>query len=849
MSASASAPASQAAAPSGLTEAEAAARLVAEGPNTYPDRDQHGVVWIILEVIREPMFALLIVGGLVYMTIGDRSEALLLLGFALLSVIIAVVQAFRSERVLAALRELAAPVATVVRDGVRRQLPSHELVRGDLLAFAEGQRMPADIVLRQGDDIEADESLLTGESTPVAKHPAAGVVAPARPGGEDTPLLYSGSLVVRGQGFGEVVATGRRTELGRLGQSLESIVEPPGGLTLEFRRIVGFMGMAALAVCATTVLFTGLAHGAWLQAVLAGVALGMALLPEEFPLVLTVFTVMGAWRLSQVGVLTRRATAIETLGAATVLCTDKTGTLTENRMRLVAAWLGGKLIEWPADGPPPASVRPIAHVGRLASAEHPFDPMERAFHEACEGWSAAQDGLASLRLYGLTPQLMAVSQVWDGPGAGDRLVAAKGAPEAILRLCQLGGDAADEVLAAVEDMAQRGLRVLAVAQAPVAVDWTPDDNTPLDFIGLAGLADPLRADAAAAVAECRAAGVRVVMITGDYPATAAEIARQAGLSDGAVLTGAELAALGDEDLARQIGDVGVFARILPEQKLRIVQALQARGEVVAMTGDGVNDAPALKAADIGIAMGSRGADVARAAADLVLLRDDFTAIVAAMRLGRRIYDNLNKASGFILAVHVPIAGLALAPLLAGFPPFLLPAHIAFIEMIIDPACSIVFEVEPAEPGVMRRPPRAPGAPLFTAARVVRHLAQGLIGLAGALGAYFAAGALDLRGDAVRTTAFLALILVVLGLVIANRSLRSAAAGLARPTPALVAVAATAAVALSGVLLVAPLRALFHFAAVGPLVIGVALAGGGAAFAALQVLAVVLPEPEPSRGAR
>jgi Ca2+-transporting ATPase len=824
----------------GLSEVEAAARLRQEGPNSLPGKDRRSVLGIAIEVMREPMFALLLVGGGVYLALGDLTEALVLMAFASLSVAIAIVQEFRSEHVLAALRDLASPTSVVIRDGRRERIPSERIVRGDVVALSEGERVPADVTLREGHEVQADESLLTGESVPVAKRLARPDDAPGRPGGDDTPFLYSGSLVVREQGLAEVLATGPRSELGKLGLKVESVVSQPGRLTLEIRRIVRTVGVLAFAICAAVVLLIGLTRGSWLQAALSGVALGMAMLPEEFPLVLTVFMVMGAWRLSRAQVLTKRAAAIETLGSASVLCTDKTGTLTQNRMHLVAVWANGALMEWPADMAPPEAARPLVRASLLASAQHPFDPMERALQDACGGEFKPAPGLVLERAYGLTPGLMAVTQVWRA-SEDEVLVAAKGAPEAIARLCGLQGDAVSDLMEAVESLATRGVRVLAVAQERFATRWTPESGAPLALLGLVGFADPLRPQVARSVAECRAAGVRVVMVTGDYPATAAAIAKQAGLAPGDVMTGAELDRLCDSELAERAPKVSVFARILPEQKLRIVQALQSAGEVVAMTGDGVNDAPALKAADIGVAMGERGTDVARAAADLVLLDDAFESIVRGMRLGRRIYDNLWKATGFILAVHIPIAGLALLPLLLGLPVFLVPAHIAFIEMIIDPVCSIVFEAEREEPGVMARPPRPASARLFTAWRVAGCAVQGAVALVAVAGAYAIDSASGQPLDEVRATAFLSLVLAVLALTVANRSLGSALAALARPNLAFLAVVALVAGAMAAVMAVPAVRAIFHFAPLGLGDLGIALGAGGASLLGLELVKRVLPD--------
>jgi Ca2+-transporting ATPase len=823
---------------SGLGDVEAAARLRLEGPNALPGRDSRGLAQIVLQTLREPMFALLLAAGLVYLAVGDPKEAGVLMVFACLSVGIAVVQEFRSERVLAALRDLSAPTSIVIRQGERRRIASTDLVRGDTIALSEGERVPADAILREGDEVQLDESLLTGESVPVAKQPSSAAKMGA-PGGEDTPFLFSGSLMARGQALAEVAATGPGTELGRLGRSLQAITDSPSKLTVDIRGIVRGVGAAALIICALVVVLFGVARGAWLQGMLAGISLGMAMLPEEFPLVLTVFMVMGAWRLSRVQVLTKRASAIETLGSATVLCTDKTGTLTQNRMTLVAAWLDGRSFRWSAGETLPGAARPLARASLLSSAAHPFDPMERAFHDACAGWFAPADEQLRLdRTFGLTRERMAVSQIWARDGSDERRIACKGAPEAVVRMCGLSAAQAAEMASAVEDLARDGARVLAVAEGRSRGDWNPDQGG-LTFLGLVGLADPLRGDVAEAIGECRAAGVRVVMVTGDYPTTARAIAREAGIADGATVTGAEIETMSDAELAHRARDVTVFARILPDQKLRIVRALQAAGDVVAMTGDGVNDAPALKAADIGVAMGARGTDVARSAADLVLLDDSFASIVRGMRLGRRIYDNLQKAMGFILAVHVPIAGLALLPLLFGLPIFLVPAHIAFLEMIIDPVCSVVFEVEREEADLMRRPPRDARARLFTSAKVAEGLLQGVLALGVVVGVYLLAQRQAISQDSIRAVAFVALVLSVFGLVLANRARGSLLGALITGNRVFVLIFVAVMAAVAGVMWSGALRDLFHFGPVGPSGWSLAIAGGICCLVVLEALKQLL----------
>ena len=806
----------------GLSEAEAAVRLKAEGPNELPQAERRTPLNILLDVVREPMFALLLGAGAIYLVLGDLGEALILLIFATASVSIAVVQETRTERALEALRDLTSPRALVIRDGARKRIAGREVVRGDHVVLAEGDRVAADAVVLDGRDLQTDESLLTGEPVPVRKVAAAGALPPARPGGDDLPYVFSGSLVVRGQAVVEVTATGARSEIGKIGTALRTIESEPPRLRVQTRHLVRVFAVVGLSLSALVVLFYGLWRGSWLEALLGGIALGMSMLPEEFPLVLTVFTVMGAWRISKARVLTRRAAAIETLGAATVLCTDKTGTLTQNQMTVAEIRVGDEA--WSpeeATGALPPPFRAVLEHGILASAEDPVDPMERAFQrlgrDRLDAKESPRPGCFLAQHYGLRPDLLAVTNAWEQVGGNRYLVATKGAPEHIADLCRLADAERRSLRRAVDEMARRGMRVLGVAAAANrGYSGWPDSPRGFGFafLGLVGLADPLRPGVPDAVRQCRSAGIRVVMITGDYPATARAIARQAGIGVDDVVAGDELETMSDADLARHVRTATVFARIMPAQKLRIVEALKASGEVVGMTGDGVNDAPSLKAAHIGIAMGGRGTDVAREASSLVLLDDDFGSIVEAVRLGRRIYDNLRKAMSYILAVHVPIAGLALLPLLSGLPLVFTPIHIAFLEMVIDPVCSIVFEAEGEEDDIMRRPPRDPAAPLFRTALVAWSLLQGAVVLALVAIVFVVAVKQGLPDDEARSLAFATLVATNAGLVLVSRSFSaSVIAAFRRPNPALWWVLGTTGGILGAAMLIPPLRALFRF---GPL---------------------------------
>ncbi len=834
----------------GLSSVEAAVRLKFHGHNELPAAERRGVFRIAFEVVRQPMFALLIAGGVVYLILGDLMEAVLLLVFASLSVVITIVQESRSERVLEALRNLASPRALVIRDGNRVQIAGREVVCGDLLVISEGDRVAADATVVDGHDLMLDESLLTGESLPVRKVAAAVGLemesVPAVAGGEDSPYVFAGTLVVRGTAKALVRAIGAHSEMGKIGKDLRSIETEQPHLQRQMSWLIRDFAILGAVAGAMVVLLFGLLRGSWLQATLAGIALGMSLLPEEFPLVMTVFMAMGAWRISQARVLTRRASAIETLGATTVLCTDKTGTLTENRMTVVT--LRDADGRWDKDTkePPSPAMREVMDVALSASAKEPSDPMDLAVHAIATSIGGlrlpAHADRQPIRAYGLRPDLFAVANVISDEAQHSTRAYAKGALEAIGQICHLQNDRLASVRTQVDELADRGVRVLAVARSPQLdpkqVATLPDSPRGIDFeyVGLIGFADPLRSNVPAAVEECRSAGIRVLMITGDYPATACAIGRQAGLDATKVLSGDEIDNLSDESLATRVRDTSIFARIRPNQKLRIVQSLKSNGEVVAMTGDGVNDAPAIKAAHIGIAMGGRGTDVAREASAIVLLDDDFGSIVKTIRLGRRIYDNLRKAIEYIVAVHIPIAGLALLPLLLGMPLMLTPIHIAFLEMIIDPACSMVFEAEGEEANVMRRPPRDPKSPLLLRRRILWALLQGLIALVILAGVLISASRMGMVEADLRALVFSSLVLINMGLILVNRSFESSLArALFQPNRPLWILLGGVLSLLGVAVYWQPAQSLFHFGKLHWNDLAVCLAVGALSLVGLEVL--------------
>jgi Ca2+-transporting ATPase len=809
----------------GLSEEEAKLRLGQHGPNELPAQEKRSLLGIVFEVVREPMFILLIVAGSLYLLLGDASEAIMLLGFVFVVMGITIVQSRRTEHALAALRDLSSPRALVIRGGAHRRIPGREVVQGDWLVLAEGDRVPADAILRQGINLLLDESLLTGESVPVRKLASATETKLQRPGGEDLSSLFSGTLVSAGQGVAEVVSTGVHSELGRIGQALQQVKPEATSLQKDAARLVRTFALVGLAVFVVMVVAYALTRGgggaAWKQGLLAGITMAMSVLPEEIPVVLTIFLALGAWRISRKRVLTRRMAAVETLGKTTVLCVDKTGTLTLNRMTLKHVIADGHAaVLAPETTWLPDELHPLIEYAILASARDPFDPMERALHATGDRVLKETEHLPDLslvRAYPLSVDLAAVTQAWQSGQDTDLIIASKGAPEAIAKLCHMTGEQREAMLLQVAPLASEGLRVLGVARATVAKGALPDahGDIALEFLGLLGFEDPLRPTVPAAVAECRTAGIRVVMITGDYAATAQSIARQAGLANCEnVMTGPELETLTDDALAVRAKDAGVFARVLPEQKLRIVDALKANQEIVAMTGDGVNDAPALKSAHIGIAMGGRGTDVAREAADLVLLDDDFASIVVAIRLGRRIYDNIRKAIAFTFAVHVPIAGLSILPVFFGdWPLLLLPTHIVFLELIIDPSCSLVFEAEEAEANVMRRPPSSQKDRLFSLHTVGFAVLQGLSVLAICVGVFLFSHR-NHAPEAARALTFVTLVTAILVVLLANRSsVLTIVEGLRAPNTALWFVLGGTVGILTLVLLSSFGQRIFHFAPV------------------------------------
>lgn len=744
----------------GLTHREAASRLKIYGFNELPTASRKSVGKIIVEVVQEPMFILLLICGFLYVMLGEYSEGVILLCWVLVIISITFYQHRKTERALEALRKLSSPRALVKREGEIIRLAGREVVPGDWVFLNEGDRVPADGKLIECEHLKVDESILTGESVPVNK---------AMESNAD--LMLSGTLIVGGKGLMEVSQTGADTTFGKIGRRLGEIEEPTTAMQREMGVLVRNLFIAGLVLSTIVILAFYFTRGGWVSSLLNGLATAMAMLPEEFPVVFTIFMAMGSWRLSKNQVLARKPSAIETLGSASVLCSDKTGTITQNKMAVASLFVHGRIWEKEELVSSNPEVKEILEIAYGASSIDSIDPMERAVAHLLPEVGLLS-GLTYIKEYPLSRELLALTKVYaqaDLP----YVVLTKGAPETILSMCQLSEHEVDSLLKVVHEMAGQGQRVLGVAKGKWSSPELPVSVRKVDFqwVGFIGFEDPIRPEVPQAIQECKKAGIKVVMITGDYPETAKNIAIQAGMDVGSkILTGKDLENLDEQELIHQIQEVNIFARIVPEQKLQIIRAYKSNGAVVAMTGDGVNDAPALKAADIGIAMGGKGTDVAREASSLVLLDDNFSSIVRAIRSGRKIYDNLQKAMDYIISIHIPIIGLTLIPaFFAGLPILLMPLHIVFMELIIDPVCSVAFESEKEEEGIMERPPREMGSAFFGWRRLMGSMAMGILLLMMVVGVYFLALKEGHTAEEVRAIAFSSLIIGNLFLILTTLS--------------------------------------------------------------------------------
>jgi Ca2+-transporting ATPase len=805
---------------SGLSEEEVNERIQKRGYNELPSTEKRGLLDLMIGVIKEPMFLLLIACGSIYFVLGDFQEGLMLMGFVGVIIGITFYQERKTENTLEALRDLSSPRAQVIRNGKKKRIAGREVVQDDILILEEGDRVPADAVVLSCTNLMVNESLLTGESVPVRKISCGGIIKMDRPGGDGIPSVYSGTMVVQGQGLVQVINTGLYTEMGKIGKRLKILKTEDTPLQRESRILVRNMALIGALLCAVVIIVYGMTRLNWISGFLAGLTLAMAILPEEIPVVLTIFLALGAWRISQKRVLTRRSHAIQAIGSSTVLCVDKTGTLTLNEMSVHKIYSQGQFydVDVHTQDSLPEEFHELVEFSILGSQRDPFDPMEKSLKklglDTLSDTEHLHDDWTIVQEYPLSTELLAMSHVWNSPDGKDFIIATKGAPEAIADLCHLTKNKTNEMVENVTLMANEGLRVIGVAKASFKESKLPGEQHDFifEFLGLIGFIDPVRPQVKKAVQECYEAGIRVVMITGDYVGTARNIARKIGLNNREKsITGLELYEMSDDELKERIENINIFARVVPEQKLRIVESLKSHGEVVAMTGDGVNDASALKSAQIGISMGGRGTDVAREASALVLLDDDFFSIVTAVKMGRRIFDNLKKATSFIFAVHIPIVGMSLIPILFQWPLVLFPVHIVFLQLIIDPACSLVFEAEKAEPRVMKRPPRSLKEPIFDRKMIGLSILQGIVVLIIVLSVYLIALNQGQGEDSARALCFTTLIVANLALILTNRSWSNTIIeNISSPNTALWWVIGGALLFLGLVLFIPPLQKLFGF---------------------------------------
>ncbi len=720
----------------GLTSKQAKKLQEQYGKNELTPRKKGSFFRKIWHVVSEPMFLLLIVAATIYFILGEPRDGGVMLVFVVGIISIDVLQEWKTDKTLNALKDLSAPHITVLRDGKEKMIASEDLVPGDVMLIAEGVKIPADGRIIRASDLCIDESSLTGEAEGVWK-----VTEDQRQSSDDywrKDYCYAGTLVIQGSAVVLVDRIGAQTEYGKIGANVVSVPDTPTPLQKQTGKLVKFCGGIAgvLFVLVGAITYFNIPDHVFrdriIESILSGITLAMAMIPEEFPVILTVFLSMGAWRLAQKQSLVRKLPSVETLGAVSVLCVDKTGTITMNQMTVRDTWA--------VDG----NRQSLAEVMGMGCEVDAYDPMEKAMLAYCETLNISKEQLFGGELvteYPFTNETKIMGHVWkqrDGI-----LVAAKGSPESILTLCALTKEEYQTAKEKLNEMSKQGLRVIAVAKMHVAEEKViPAALTDCSLIlcGLVGLADPPRESVKADIQECVKAGVRVVMITGDNGITASSIAKQVGMPNyERIITGEQLNKMSDETLRERVKDVSVFSRLVPEHKMRIVKAFKENGEVVAMTGDGVNDAPALKYADIGIAMGKRGSEVSREAADLILLDDNFSTIVHTIRNGRRIYDNIRKAVGYVLTIHIPIAlASLLAPLLNIAPAslMLLPLHVVLLELVIDPTCSVVLERQPAEHNIMERKPRNPKEKILTAGIFFKSVTQGLVIFAACFGTYF-----------------------------------------------------------------------------------------------------------------
>lgn len=693
----------------GLTKEEVINSKEKYGVNKLEDKKKQPLILKILSIFKEPMFLLLIIAASIYFIVGEYRDGIIMLIFVLAICLIEYIQETKTDKALEELNKLSALNVKVIREGKEEVISSEEVVVGDIVLLEEGDSVPADGKLLYTQSLGVNESSLTGESLVVYKNCK-----------EDNNnhfklnMCYSGTNVTNGLGVIEIVSVGKNTEFGRIGESLKEIEKERTPLERQINKLVFICTIISFIVFLLTIVINYINHPELafskriIEAILAGVTIAMATIPEEIPVVLTVFLAMGAWDLTKKKTITRNMKTIETLGAVNVLCTDKTGTLTENKMKVQDVYEYSDT---------------FLETSYLSCPLVAYDPMEIAIKEYCKLKNDINYGEKITKEYAFTPETKMTGQVWD-----NKLLCVKGAYESVLPLCNLDKKKYEEIKKKIDEYSNEGFRVLAVARNN-SLKNIPNSlfEAKLTFEGLIALYDPPRFGVKTSLNECYSAGIRVIMITGDNGETAKGIAKKINLANyDEVITGNELENMSDEELFEKAKTVNIFARVYPNHKMRIVNALQKDNKIVAMTGDGVNDAPALKKADVGIAMGKRGTNVAKESADLILLDDNFNTIVKAIENGRTIYHNIRKAISYVIAIHIPIALLSLFVPVFKLPTLLLPIHVMLLELLIDPTSSIVFQRIKPSSDIMQEKPRNINEAILNVKNAISSISQGLL---------------------------------------------------------------------------------------------------------------------------
>jgi P-type Ca2+ transporter type 2C len=749
---------------SGLDEEAVLASRMANGSNTLPNSREPSILKQFLELALEPMFLLLLATSGIYFFMGQPADAIFMIAAMLMVSAISFYQNNKSKNAIKALRNLTAPGCKVIRDHNLQEIKTADLVVNDIMLVEEGVLVPADGVILQSWDFLVNESILTGESLGVSKSTA---------GNNNT--VFQGCTVAAGSAICKVTAVGAATALGKIGKSIEDITEEPSPLQIHVDRFVKYMVWVG-GVIFLLVWIVQYSQGIGLtNSLLKALTLAMSLIPEEIPVTFSTFMALGAWRLLKKGIIVKQTKTVETLGSATIICTDKTGTITENRMDLAALYLPGQEPElYPLKTVNPGYKKLLSYAV-WASEPNPFDPMEQALHKAYSNaifpderpkWTLCQE-------YPLSGRPPMMTHIFTDPD-NHRLIAAKGAPEAIFAVCNLSGPEKEGAEKAMQQLASKGFRVLGVAQSSFEGNDFPanQQDLPCNFLGLVAFYDPPKPNMEKVFKGFNQAGIKIKILTGDNEATTAHIASQTGISGYKKSLNAEtLFMLENHELNNSISDTTLFTRMYPEAKLRVINALKAQGEIIAMLGDGVNDGPALKAAHIGIAMGQNGTEIAKQAANLIITDDNLGRLLYAIAMGRRMYINLKKAIRYIISIHIPIVLMVLIPLALGwaFPNIFTPVHVIFLEMIMGPTCSIIFENEPMEENAMLVPPRKASTSFFTFSEIAISVCQGLFITAGLLLVYQYALQEGLTENATRTLVYIALISANVALTLVNRS--------------------------------------------------------------------------------